>query len=100
MEYDIGLVKDLPSGKMMGFTNDNKEFLVVNLKGKYYAIKNNCMHKGCKLSVGTLNGINIECPCHGSAFNVKTGKAIKGPAKKSVPTFKIKTKDERIVLDY
>lgn len=97
MECKVALVEDLPSGKMMGFTNDNKEFLVVNLKGKYYAICNNCMHKGCKLSSGTLNGNNIECPYHGSIFNVKTGKVVKGPAKKSESTFKIKVDENNSI---
>jgi Rieske Fe-S protein len=43
-----------------------------------------CTHKGCVVAEVTDKSIN--CPCHGSRFDVKTGKTIAGPAKKPLPS--------------
>ncbi len=56
-----------------------KEILIVNVDGKYYAIDNKCSNDGGDLSIGTLNGHIVTCPLHGSQFNVTNGKNVKGP---------------------
>ena len=95
----IAFIKDLGPGEKKAFKIKSKEILIVNLDGKYYALGNICTHLGCKLSNGTLIGENVECPCHGSTFDIKTGKVVKGPAKKSEPTFKVKMKSDQISVD-
>lgn len=95
----LASIKDLQESKMMGVTNADKEILIVNLDGKYHAIGNKCAHKGCKLSNGVLFEESVECPCHGSVFNVKTGKIIKGPTKKPEPVFKVEVKEDQILVD-
>jgi nitrite reductase/ring-hydroxylating ferredoxin subunit len=76
----------------------NKKILVVNLNRPFYAIGDVCMHKGCSLSEGTLEGENVKCPCHGSTYDIKTGNVIEGPATKFEPTFEVKTEDTRIFI--
>jgi Rieske Fe-S protein len=36
-----------------------------------------------------LEGEIFRCPCHGSAFSVKTGDVINGPAKKPEPSYPV-----------
>ena len=91
MKLGLGEKTALKSGK--------KEILIVNLDGKYYAIGNRCTHLGCKLSDGELDGQNIHCSCHGSTFNIKTGKVVKGPAKDDEQTFKVKLAGDYILVD-
>jgi len=86
----VVLTKALDSCKMLGAEAGNKQILVVNLDGKYYAIGNVCTHMGCMRSDGVLKGESVQCPCHGSVFDVKTGKVIKGPAWKPEPAFQVK----------
>jgi nitrite reductase/ring-hydroxylating ferredoxin subunit len=100
MEYvKVASTKNLSSGGKINVKIGNKEILVVNLNGKYYAIGNVCTHKGCKLSNGTLSEGKIECPCHGSVFDIKNGKVVSGPAKKSEPVFKIKIEGNQILVN-
>jgi len=40
---------------------------------KIYAINNTCTHRGCRLSDGNLEQETVQCPCHGSLFNIKPG---------------------------
>ena len=91
--------KELSSGKNVSFEAGGKKILVVNLEGKYYAIGNLCTHMGCMLSGGLLSGEVVECPCHGSRFDVKNGRLLKGPAKKPEPVFQVKVEGDEILVD-
>ena len=79
----VAFTKELASGQMKKVEAEGKIILLVNLQGEYYAIGNRCTHMGCMLSNGILKGDNVQCPCHGSTFNVKTGVVVKGPATES-----------------
>jgi nitrite reductase/ring-hydroxylating ferredoxin subunit len=94
----MAATKDVPSGKMKGFVIQGKRILLANVDGKYYAIGNICMHEGCTLTEGTLVGEKIECPCHGSTYDVRTGAVLKGPAEKPEPSFKLKVDSDQIFL--
>lgn len=78
---NLGYEKDLPPGSMKARQAGDKEILLVNLENRIYALNNTCTHHGCRLSEGILEGGTVQCPCHGSVFNVKTGEVVKGPAK-------------------
>jgi nitrite reductase/ring-hydroxylating ferredoxin subunit len=95
----VALVKDLEPGRMIGVKGSDKEIVVVNLEGKFYAIGNRCTHMSCMLSDGTLKGGNVTCPCHGSIFDVTTGSVMKGPAKKSEPAYQTRIEGEQILVD-
>jgi 3-phenylpropionate/trans-cinnamate dioxygenase ferredoxin subunit len=73
-------VNDLKPGGMRGFLVAGKPVLLVNLDGTYYAMGNVCTHMGCTLAEGRLKDGTVQCPCHASVFDVKTGNVLKGPA--------------------
>jgi nitrite reductase/ring-hydroxylating ferredoxin subunit len=96
----VSSAKALAVGTMLGAEAGGKLILVANVDGKYYAIGNKCTHRGCKLSGGTLKGSDIvECPCHGSNFDVKTGNVVKGPAKTPEPAFRVKVEGDELLVD-
>lgn len=88
--------KDLEPGKMMGVKAGGKSILIVNVNGKYYAIGNVCTHMGCLLSDGNLEGETVTCSCHGSKFDVKTGKVVGGPAAKPEPAYQVRVEKDEI----
>lgn len=95
----VALVKDLGPGKALGVEAGGKEIVVANVDGNYYAIGDRCTHMSCKLSEGSLKSQNITCPCHVSVFDMKTGKVVKGPAKKPEPFFQVKAEGDQILVD-
>ena len=100
----MGFVKvlqenDLRPNEIKGVQTDGKNVLVTNINGEYFAIGNICMHMGCRLSNGTLSGENIECPCHGSTYSVKSGNIIKGPTKKPEPVYQVKVEGGQILVN-
>jgi nitrite reductase/ring-hydroxylating ferredoxin subunit len=91
--------KNLAEGTMGGVRLGDKDILVVNTGGMLFAIGNICTHRGCRLSTGTLSGDRVQCKCHGSVFNVKTGEVVNGPAKNPEPVYKIKTENGDVMID-
>ena len=45
-----------------------------------------------------MSGAEIECPLHGSAFNVTTGEALSPPAFDSIKTYQLRIEDGNILL--
>ena len=95
----IGLVKELEYNPMKGVELDGKQILAVKVAGNFFAIGNECTHRGCKLSSGKLEGETVRCPCHGSVFNVRTGEVVKGPAKKPEPSYTVTVEKDEFSID-
>ena len=51
--------------------------------GTFKAFSAVCTHAGC--TVGSVAGGTINCPCHGSKFNITDGSVANGPAKQPLP---------------
>lgn len=110
MTENLGFVKvaetsEVPVGKMKMIKLEEKEILIANVNGKYYAIGNICTHAGGDLSKGILDGNVVTCPRHGSKFDVTTGKVVSGPKVhflrlkiKDEPSFEVKVKRNDILL--
>jgi nitrite reductase/ring-hydroxylating ferredoxin subunit len=71
---------------------------VANVDGIYYAFSDICTHVGCSLSEGPLTGTQIECPCHGSIFDVTNGKVIEGPANDDLKTYTVAVDGARLTV--
>lgn len=70
---------EIAISKMKKVTLDDKEILIANVNGTYYAIGNECTHFGGDLSQGVLEGKIITCPNHKTKFDVTTGKVVSPP---------------------
>lgn len=75
----VARADEIPAGTMKKVMVGEKEILVVNLAGKFYAMDGRCGHMQGDLSAGTLEGSVVTCPRHGSQYEVTTAKALRGP---------------------
>ncbi len=94
----VASVTDLKINQMKPVNANGNPILLVNLEGNYYAIGNKCTHMQCTLTNGELKGETVQCPCHGSKFNVKTGKVIGGPAALPEPKYDVKVENGKILI--
>ena len=81
----VGELSELAPGRMKKVSVGDKEFLIANVNGKYYAIGARCTHAGGDLSQGSLDGSVVTCPKHKAKFDVTTGRVVSGPR---IPFFK------------
>jgi nitrite reductase/ring-hydroxylating ferredoxin subunit len=99
VETEVTSMKDLLPGQMIGVEKDGKSILVANINGAYYAIGNICTHAGCTISDGMLKGERVQCPCHGSTFDLRTGAVVKGPARSPEPSYILRVDGDKILAD-
>jgi uncharacterized membrane protein/nitrite reductase/ring-hydroxylating ferredoxin subunit len=64
----------------------------------FHAFDDRCTHKGGPLSDGVLICGIVQCPWHGSQFDVKTGEVKCGPAKKKISTHAVEESNGQVRL--
>ena len=87
----------LPSDKKE-FEVEGQKICIINIDGRYYAIGSICTHEGGPLADGTLSGYEIECPWHGSKFDIRTGEVTSPPANEPEPTYEVKVDGNNILV--
>ena len=94
----IGETKDIQPSQMKAVDVNGERICVANVEGKYYAIGNVCTHMGGPLAEGKLEGFEVECPWHGSKFDIRTGKVVRPPAMREEPTYEVKVEDNNVLI--
>jgi len=85
-------VDELPAGEAVRVDAD-VPVAVFNADGTFYAIDDTCTHQDASLADGWLEGCQVECPLHASAFDLRTGLPTCPPAKKPVRTYPVTVAD-------
>ncbi len=89
---------DIPPSHMIEIQVDGEKICLVNVEGKFYAIGSICTHEGGPLADGTLEGYEIECPWHGSKFDVRTGEVKNPPASEPEPRYDVKVDGTNLLI--
>jgi 3-phenylpropionate/trans-cinnamate dioxygenase ferredoxin component len=98
---DICPVDDLPPGSTKIVSWEDLEIGVVNCGGDLYAIEDRCSHDDGELMEGDVDcdDRTVECPRHGSLFDLRTGKPLTLPAYAPVDTFAVSVEDGVIKIE-
>jgi nitrite reductase/ring-hydroxylating ferredoxin subunit len=89
---------EIPPDKMKVVQYKGQPVCLANVKGKYYAIRNTCTHMGGPLAQGKLEDHAVECPWHGSRFDLTTGEVRRGPAQTPEPVYEVKAEGTTILI--
>lgn len=91
---------ELPSGTARKVEIAGISVAVVRIDDDVYAIGDVCTHAEVSLSEGEVwcNEREIECPKHGSTFDLTTGEPMTLPATQPVPVFDASVVDGQIVV--
>jgi nitrite reductase/ring-hydroxylating ferredoxin subunit/uncharacterized membrane protein len=87
---------ELESNKPTKVDADGRSVMLVKQGGQVFALDDTCVHAGCSLSGGRIDGLSIVCPCHGSQFELETGSVINGPATRPEPTLSVRLRNGMI----
>jgi 3-phenylpropionate/trans-cinnamate dioxygenase ferredoxin subunit len=89
---------EVPPGTATVVQLGGTELALVNVDGTFFAVDNECTHMGGFLGEGEINDDwsewAIECPVHGSVFDVRTGEVLNPPAPKPVRTYPVEVEGE------
>lgn len=67
--------------------------------GKFYALNDICTHEEFSLCEGELWGMDVECPQHGSRFNLVTGKVTGLPAVIPAKTYPVSLDGQDVFVE-
>ncbi|MBE3142334.1 MAG: non-heme iron oxygenase ferredoxin subunit [Planctomycetes bacterium] len=98
--YEVAKVNELPPGERIFIEVDNKQIVIFNIAGLYFAIGDVCTHDNGPLGDGELDCYQIICPRHGARFDVRTGKAVRFPAVKPTPSYPVKVTGDAIEIGF
>jgi 3-phenylpropionate/trans-cinnamate dioxygenase ferredoxin subunit len=92
---------ELPPGEMQLVEVNGRKVGVFNCAGTLYAIEDRCSHDDGPLAEGEFDAdaCTVECPRHGSLFDLTTGRPKTLPAYAPVETFPVTVEDETIHLE-
>jgi len=94
----VGSLNDFRVGSMKKVQVHAKDVLVANLSGKIYAMGDECTHRQCSLSEGTIDGTTVICPCHEGRFDFTTGKVVASPPKRDEPSYEVRLEGSDVLL--
>ncbi len=92
---------ELPPGAKRIVEHGELKIGVFNCEGTIYAIEDRCSHDDGPLAEGELDpaACTLECPRHGSLFDLTTGRPRTLPAFKPVKTFATAVADDIVTLE-
>jgi 3-phenylpropionate/trans-cinnamate dioxygenase ferredoxin subunit len=98
---DVCLLSELPPGERRIVEWEDYEIGVFNCDGELLAIEDRCSHDDGPLAEGEFDPerCTVECPRHGSRFDLRTGKPQTLPAYVAVETFPVRVEGDTIKLE-
>ncbi len=98
MEVNIAPLEDLPDGRGVRVDIGPLQIAVFRIGDDVFALGDQCSHAKASLSEGEVFDGEVECPRHGSPFDLKTGEPQTLPATAPVPTFSTEVRDGDVFL--
>ena len=98
----VARAADIPEGEARRFELDGHEIAVVNCGDEgFRAVDDVCSHAHFHLSEGEVDCDfgTIECPKHGSTFDLNTGKPRTLPATMPVRAYPVKLEGDDILIE-
>lgn len=101
----VARAADLPPGTRKRINVENRDIVVLNIKGELFALSDKCPHKGASLCNGLLTGLVrssipgdyqyerageiLRCPWHQWEFDVRTGRSYCDPRRLRLMQFPV-----------
>jgi 3-phenylpropionate/trans-cinnamate dioxygenase ferredoxin subunit len=98
----IATTSEIPEGEARRFRHDGTEVAVANLgEGEFRALDAVCSHALSYLDEGEVDPDmeTIECPKHGSTFDLNTGRPRTLPATQPVRAYPVKLDGDDILIE-
>jgi nitrite reductase/ring-hydroxylating ferredoxin subunit/uncharacterized membrane protein len=95
---DVGAADELGVDQMKLVRLGGRRLVLARTEHGFAAFEDRCTHKGGPLSDGALICGVVQCPWHGSQFDVETGAVKHGPAEQPITTFWTFEREGRVCI--
>lgn len=97
-EIEVASIDELKVNGMKLLHIRDKRIVLARTEDRYVAFDDRCTHRGGSLAGGSTMCNVVQCPWHGSQFDLTTGAVKAGPAKEGIKTYTVKESEGKIVL--
>lgn len=98
-QIEVASLDELKTDQMKLIHVNDKRIVIAKTEKGYVAFDDHCTHKGGSLAGGSMICETVQCPWHGSQFDVNTGNVKAGPAKEKINTYNITEANGKVFLN-
>jgi nitrite reductase/ring-hydroxylating ferredoxin subunit/uncharacterized membrane protein len=94
----VATVDELKPNQMKLLHIASRRIVLGRTENGYVAFDDRCPHRGGPLADGVMICGTVQCPWHGSQFDVQSGSVKAGPAMEGIQTYRVEAKDGQVWL--
>ena len=98
-QIEVASADELKTDQMKLIHVNDKRIVIARTEKGYVAFDDHCTHKGGSLAGGAMICETVQCPWHGSQFDVNTGAVKAGPAKEKINTYNVSETNGKVYLN-
>ena len=96
----VAKVSEVTEGELKKVDVNGEPVALFKIGGQIFATSNICTHAQCELDENhAIFGEEVECTCHGSRFNIETGKNTVPPASEPLKTYKVSIEGDEVYIE-
>lgn len=99
MKVEITSLDKLPRDRGIRVTIGDHRIAMFRIDDEVFAISDRCSHAEASLAEGEVWDHTVECPRHGSEFDLRTGEPGALPATQPVPVYPVSVEDGTVYLE-
>ncbi|HEX2330924.1 MAG TPA: DUF2231 domain-containing protein [Candidatus Angelobacter sp.] len=89
---------ELAQGQMLLARVGQQRVVIGKCPEGLFAFSDSCTHRGGSLSDGALVNCTVQCPWHGSQFDIKTGRVVAGPAENKIDCHPVEVRNGEVYV--
>jgi uncharacterized membrane protein/nitrite reductase/ring-hydroxylating ferredoxin subunit len=95
---EVAAIDELKTNQMQLLHVNGKRIVLAKTESKFVAFDDHCTHRGGSLAGGSMICGTVQCPWHGSQFDVMDGSVKAGPAKEKINIYPVTESDGKVFL--
>lgn len=97
-KIELKNMDDLKVDQMKLLHVNRQRIVIARTETGIIAFQDRCTHRGASLADGVLICGTVQCPWHGSQFDLSSGEVKAGPAKEKIRTYQVMKENEKCFL--
>jgi nitrite reductase/ring-hydroxylating ferredoxin subunit/uncharacterized membrane protein len=92
----VGDIDELKVNQMKLIHLNGQRVVIGRTESGYVGFSDHCTHKGGSLAGGSMICGTVQCPWHGTQFNVHSGAVVAGPGASPIPVYTVELRDGKL----